>query len=112
MALRWQGSDTFAMEATQLEIPGLESDPAVQRREEAQERLRIEENRVRLLEALYAQVGRDDRTKPHHHTYTGLAARFHEGLGRAITNQLLASPGFKPECLVGDLEFMTKEVEP
>jgi hypothetical protein len=99
------------MQATQLEIPGLESDPASQEQEAKQLRLRVDENRLRLLEALYHQAGRGEAGKSHRHCYTGLAAQFHEKLGREITSKLLACPEFKPEWLVGDLEVLTRQGE-
>ena len=67
---------------------------------EVQSQLLVDQNRNRLLEALFEQAGRDDDAVPHHHTYTGLAEELHSALGRALVDQLLSSEAFDPCWLV------------
>jgi hypothetical protein len=65
-----------------------------------QTQLLIDQNRHRLLEALFEQAGRGSEAVPHHHTYTGLAEALHIALGRVLVDQLLSSEAFDPRWLV------------
>lgn len=68
----------------------------------AQSQLLMDQNRNRLLEALFKQAGRDDAAVPHHHTYTGLAEALHIAVGRALVDQMLSSEAFDTNWLVAD----------
>lgn len=56
----------------QLEIPGLEDWTAVSEADKARQRLRIDEGRARLMEAIYQSSDRTDPSHPLHARYTGL----------------------------------------
>ena len=43
---------------------------------EAWGRVIVDQSRVDLLEQLYAWDGRDDKSHPYHHTYTGLYEKY------------------------------------
>ncbi len=94
------------MQFQQLELFAIPQDsscvePPVERTA-VQAQLLIDQNRHRLLEALFEQAGRDSEAVPHHHTYTGLAEALHVALGRALVDQLLSSEAFDPRWLVAD----------
>lgn len=95
------------MDAQQLEIPGLEAGgtgaPAAQgcHPDVDWERLLINDNRCRLMEALYALAGRDNPEVDGHHTYTGLAEDLHAAVGRVVVDGLLRAPDFDPSLLIG-----------
>ena len=50
---------------------------------EAWARVRIDQGRADFLEKLYLQDGRDDKTHPFHHTYTGLYMKYAKDLETA-----------------------------
>jgi hypothetical protein len=60
-----------------------------------------DQNRVKLLDALYVLDGRDQPSHPHRGTYTGLAEAFHQAIGRLIVERATESPEFEAQ-LLGD----------
>jgi hypothetical protein len=59
----------------------------------------VDQNRSKLLRALYERDNRDDPGHRHCGTFTGLAQAFHQEVGRAVVNALMESPEFTPEPL-------------
>lgn len=69
----------------QLEIPGLESAPAVPPEIlEARQRVLEDGNRQALLEVLYHLDGRNDPGHEHHSTFTGLFEKYALQVGRTL----------------------------
>lgn len=78
-----------------LELPPAEEDPGVP------VELIVNQNRVVLLQALYARDGRDQSDHPLHGTYSGLAMELHRAIGQALVDRLLEIPRFSPELVIG-----------
>jgi hypothetical protein len=60
-----------------------------------------DQNRVKLLDALYALDGRGRPDHPLKGTYTGLAEAFHLAIGRLVVDEALKSPDFTFQMLGG-----------
>lgn len=94
------------MQYQQLELFGAPQKPdcaePLAERTATQSQLLMDQNRNRLLEALFKQAGRDDAAVPHHHTYTKLAEALHIAVGRALVDQLLSSEAFDTNWLVAE----------
>jgi len=61
-----------------------------------------DQNRVKLLEALYLLDGRNRPDHPHWGTYTGLVEAFSLAVGRLVIDGALEDPDFTPGIAVGE----------
>jgi hypothetical protein len=60
-------------------------------------------NRVALLDALYAEDGRESANHPRHGVYTGLYETFCTRIGRMIVELIVADPEIEIGVTGGDL---------